>query len=205
MVSRTGRHRGQWAAVIAVMLCVLLPAAPAAAHNSLTGSNPADGARLDEPPAQVRLTFLSRLDPTTTKVTVTGPDNAPAAGGAPRFDGSRVTVPFTPGPAGQYTVAYQVASGDGHPVKGDVQFTLTTGAAPAPADPTPSAADPATSPAEAGTSPAGTPSATAVAGPLDRTSDDGGTGWWPWLVGAVLALAALVGAALLLRARRRPT
>lgn len=191
-------------AIIVVALCVLLPAAPAAAHNSLTGSDPADGARLDEPPAEVRLTFLSRLDPKTTKVTVTGPSNVPAAAGEPRFDGSRVTVPLAAGPAGRYTVAYQVASGDGHPVKGDVQFTLTTGVEPAAPEATPSTGGTPTDPAGASATPTSPASAPAVAEPLDRTGGETGPGWWPWLVGAVLVLGALVGGALLLRTRRRP-
>lgn len=200
MVSPSGRHRGPWLTVIVAVLCVLLPAAPAAAHNSLGGSDPADGAQVDKPPARIRLSFLSRLDPKTTTVTVTGPDNVPAAGGAPQFDGSRVTVPFAPGPAGRYTVAYQVASGDGHPVKGDVQFTLTVSVDPAvPSSPAVASEDPAGTPS----GPTGAPSSSVVAEPLNRTATDGGSGWWPWLLGAVLVLAGLAGGALFLRARRR--
>lgn len=199
MVSPSARHRGRWSVVIAVMLCVLLPAAPAAAHNSLTGSDPADGARLAEAPERIRLSFLSRLDPTTTKVTITGPDNATTAGGKPQFDGSRVTVPFTPGPAGTYTVAYQVASGDGHPIKGDIQFTLTTGAAPAESpSPVATSAEPVAS------SPASSPTEPAVAQPLDRTAGDAGSSRWPWILAAALALGALAGGAMILVSRRRP-
>jgi hypothetical protein len=113
--------------VVTGVLWVLLPAAPAAAHNSLTGSDPRNGARLGKAPADVRLTFLARLDPTTTRVTVTGPDNISATAGKPSCAGSRVTVQFRPGAAGLYIVQYQVASGDGHPIKGEVRFTLTAG------------------------------------------------------------------------------
>lgn len=210
MINGSSRQRGQWVAAVAAVLLVLLPAAPAAAHNSLTGSDPADGARLDKPPTQVRLTFLSRLDPETTKITITGPDDRSAAAGEPRFDGSRVTVPFAPGPAGRYTVAYQVASGDGHPVKGDIEFTLTTGAAPASpsaaAVPTAAPAADATTDATTG-APAATPTgaASAVAEPVERTATDRGTSWWPWLAGGLVALVALAGGALWLRSRRRPS
>lgn len=184
------------------MLCVLLPAAPAAAHNSLGGSDPADGARIDKAPAQIRLSFLSRLDPKKTVITVKGPDGIPAAGGAPRFDGSKVTVPFAPGPAGRYTVTYQVPSGDGHPVKGDIEFTLTTSAEPA--EPPAASAEPTSTPsAAAATSPAGTPTSPAAAVPLDRAGSDDGPARWPWIVAPVLVLAALVGGVLVLRARRR--
>ncbi|MBF9132542.1 copper resistance protein CopC [Plantactinospora sp. S1510] len=68
---------------------VLPPAGPAAAHNSLTGSDPRDGARLEAAPATVRLTLLARPDPTTTRVTVTGPDNISATARKPSYSGSR--------------------------------------------------------------------------------------------------------------------
>ncbi|WP_234361452.1 copper resistance CopC family protein [Plantactinospora sp. BB1] len=180
--------------VVLVALGVLLPAGPAAAHNSLTGSDPRNGARLGKAPATVRLTFLNKLDPGTTRVTLTGPDNVDAAAGKPVFSGPRVTVPVRPGAAGLYIVRYQVASGDGHPVKGEVRFTLTVGATPTAS---PSAAVP-TPTAPVGSAPAAPPSP-AEAEPLSPAADSSGPGWWPWLAGAVLALAALAGAALLRR------
>lgn len=185
-------------AVIGGLLCALLPAGPAAAHNSLASSDPANGARIAKPPAQVRLTFLSRLDPGATKVTITGPDNIPATGGQPVFAGSRVTVPFKPGAAGLYIVAYQVPSDDGHLSKGEVRFTLTVAATPT-ASPSPSAKPslPAITPS---------PSAT-VARPLTSTAGTGGGGdgasWWPWALIGVLLLAAGTGAVLLVRRRRQ--
>jgi copper resistance protein C len=169
-------------------LCALLGASPAAAHNSLTGSDPKDGARLEAPPAQVRLTFLAKLDPQTTKVTVTGPGKVSAAAGAPRFDGKVVEVDFTAGAAGAYTAAYEVASDDGHPIKGDITFTLTVGAP-----------EPAPKPSGATASPA---AVSAVA--IDPASDaDDGPPVWPWVVLGVAILVALGGGALALRGRRR--
>ncbi|WP_245736953.1 copper resistance CopC family protein [Micromonospora pattaloongensis] len=183
--------------VITGVLGVLVGAAPAAAHNSLTGSDPRNGTRLERPPAQLRLTFLSRLDPATTKITVTGPDNVPAAGGRPRFDGSRVAVPFKPGAAGLYIVEYEVASGDGHPITGEVRFTLTVAATPT-ASPTP------TAPTAASNSVAPTPGAGAT--PSAAAADaaggsNGGVPWWPWVLGGVVVLAALT--TLVLARRRR--
>ncbi|WP_225855372.1 copper resistance CopC family protein [Micromonospora noduli] len=196
---------------VAFGVSFLVPATPAAAHNQLTGSNPRDGARVATAPARVELRFLAKPSPTTTKITITGPDNV-VAGGTPAFDGSRVRVPFKPAAAGLYIVGYQLASSDGHPVKGEVRFTLTTG----------TAADPSVSPsAAASTSPAGAPSAGASAvgapsaGPASATpgsstastvpaaserSDSGGR-WWIWALGGLLLLAAL-GAGLVFRRRR---
>ncbi|SCG49131.1 copper resistance CopC family protein [Micromonospora coxensis] len=184
---------------VALGVSLLLPAVPALAHNSLTGSNPADGARVANAPARIELRFLSKPDPATTKITVVGPGSVPAAGGAPSFTGSRVSVPFAAGPAGEYTIGYQLASSDGHPVKGTVRFTLTTGASTAPGGggtPTASTPPPTT------TAPATTGPATAAPTAASDT-DDGGTPVWPWLLGAGV-LVALGGALLLRRRAPRP-
>ncbi|MEU7752921.1 copper resistance protein CopC [Micromonospora sp. NPDC049101] len=193
---------------VAFGVSFLMPATPAAAHNSLTGSDPRDGARVAKAPARIELRFLAKPAKATTKITITGPNNV-VAGGPPVFDGSRVRVPFTPTAAGLYVVGYQLASSDGHPVKGEVRFTLTTG----------TAADPSASPSAAvGASPAGSPSAvgTPSAGPASATpasstasavpaaseqSDSGGR-LWTGALGGLLLLAALA-TALMFRRRRR--
>ncbi|MEV6518619.1 copper resistance CopC family protein [Micromonospora chalcea] len=185
-----------WLVVLGVAAAVsVLPAAPAAAHNSLTGSDPRDGARLAAAPERIELRFLATPKEATTEVTVTGPDNVAATGGAPTFSGKRVIVPFRPGAAGLYIVAYRLASDDGHPIKGEVRFTLTTGTpaeAPSASAP-PASAAPTAAPTSAAPSPASPTPAAAEA------DDDGGTGWL-WAAGAVVVLAAL-GGGLLLRRR----
>ncbi|WP_422734852.1 copper resistance CopC family protein [Micromonospora sp. WMMD558] len=198
---------------MALGVSLLVPPAPAAAHNQLTGSDPRDGARIATAPARIELRFLAKLDPATTKVTVTGPDNVAAAGGAPTFSGTRVSVPFRPGRAGLYIVGYRVQSSDGHPVSGEVRFTLTTGT---PADPsvsaTPSAptGSPSATPAEpspGGTASAGTASAgTASAGAAEPTAGQDGDDGSPWLWAGLGALAlAGAGAATFALRRRRST
>ncbi|MFY1617003.1 copper resistance protein CopC [Micromonospora sp. WMMD736] len=194
---------------VAFGVSLLAPATPAAAHNSLTGSDPRDGARVATAPTRIELRFLAKPPPATTKITITGPDNV-AAGGPPTFDGTRVRVPFEPGAAGLYTVGYQLPSNDGHPIKGEVRFTLTTG----------TAADPSASPSAAGSPSAPGPSATMTGSPpaspaapvspsadtvsavpaADERSDSGGP-WWPWALGGAALLAGLAATLLL---RRRP-
>lgn len=191
---------------VAFGVSLLLPAAPAAAHNSLTGSDPRNGARVAEAPAKIELRFLAKADPGTTKITVTGPDNVAALGGTPTFAGSRVSVPFKPGRAGLYVVGYRLASSDGHPVTGEVRFTLTTGtpaepptgpSAPASAVPPSTGAGP-TSAAPGPASP-GTPEA---AVPAAKENDGAAGRGWLWALGGVLLLAALAVGLLL---RRRST
>ncbi|MET8280753.1 copper resistance CopC family protein [Micromonospora sp. NPDC005174] len=194
---------------VAFGVSLLVPATPAAAHNSLTGSNPRDGARVATAPARIELRFLAKPSPTTTKITITGPDNV-VAGGRPTFDGTRVRVPFEPGAAGLYIVGYQLPSSDGHPIKGEVRFTLTTG----------TAADPTASPSAVGTGSSGPPAGSPTASPAGPLSPSAGTlsavpvageqsdtngNWWLWTLGALALLAALTGALLLLRRRRSNT
>ncbi|MDW3849473.1 copper resistance protein CopC [Micromonospora sp. BRA006-A] len=188
-----------WMVVLGVVAAfALLPAAPAAAHNSLTGSDPRDGARLAAAPERIELRFLATPKEATTEVTVTGPDNVAATGGAPTFSGKRVIVPFRPGAAGLYIVTYRLASDDGHPIKGEVRFTLTTGTpAESPsASESPTSAAPTAAPTSAVPSPASPTPAAAGA------DDDGGTGWL-WVAGAVVVLAALGGGLLLRRRANR--
>ncbi|MGV9808273.1 copper resistance CopC family protein [Micromonospora chersina] len=187
--------RGLLVLGLAAGVPVLLPAAPAAAHNSLTGSDPKNGARVATAPKRIELRFLASPAPATTKITVTGPDNVPATEGAPTFAGNRVSVPFTPGAAGLYIVAYRIGSADGHPVSGEVRFTLTTGTAAAP--PSTSAAPPSAAPGTPAASP--TTSAASPTPAADEADDDGGTGWL-WAVAVAVALVAL-GGGLLLRRR----
>lgn len=182
--------------LIALVVAVLVVPAPAWAHNSLTGSNPKDGQRVARPPATVRLTFLSRLTPKATKVRVTGPDGASVVAGAPTFARNRVTVRLSPGPAGRYTVSYELPSDDGHPIKGKVVFTASEGSLAAAATPPP--ATPTPSP-----SPSSTPPSVAVSPVAAPAGDDGegDSGAW-WFIGGALAAAALLAGGILLMRRR---
>ncbi|MFG2050757.1 copper resistance protein CopC [Micromonospora sp. NPDC048935] len=170
------------AAMLAVLVVLLVPAAPAWAHNSLKSATPARDATLPSAPTQVALEFMQRLDPAFTTVVLTDATRRKLATGDPVVTGAKSTVQVTdPLPNGTYTVAYRVVSVDGHPVQGSYPFTV--------ADPASRAAPTA----DAGTS-AATPPAAAV-----RT--DGGTGAGVLVAGAVLPVLVVVAAGLLWRRR----
>lgn len=193
MGGRSARTVAVLLTVTGVLLSVFLPTSPAAAHNSFTGSNPKNGAKVAAAPERIQLNFLSRVDPKTTEVTVLGPDNVPALGGEATFDGGKVVVPFKPGAVGLYIVGYEVLSSDGHTMSGEVRFTLTVGVTPS-APPTPTVAPTSAAPTA---SPPG-----AAAGPSPEPSaGESETLWWPWALGVVLAFAALGGGRLLFRRR----
>ncbi|WP_433124828.1 copper resistance CopC family protein [Micromonospora sp. CA-240977] len=173
------------AAVLAVVVALLIPAAPAWAHNSLTASTPARDATLPSAPTEIALEFLQRLDPGFTTIVLTDAASRKLATGEPVVTGARSTVPVTDTlPNGRYTVAYRVVSTDGHPVQGSYPFTVadpTSGAAPV---------------ADAGTS-AATPSAVAA------VKSGGGPGAGVLVAGAALAVLVVVAAGLRWRVGNR--
>lgn len=103
---------------------VTLGALPAQAHAGLTGSNPEDGATLTELPDEVVLTFGDAVAKPVT-VIVTDPEGTGLQTGDARVAGTEVSQEIEPGQtAGLHTIAYRVISSDGHPITGQVRFTL---------------------------------------------------------------------------------
>ncbi|QCX26358.1 copper resistance CopC family protein [Nocardioides jishulii] len=161
-----------------VTVAMALGAAPAQAHAGLTGSTPEDGATLTELPAEVVLTFSEQVSGPAT-VVVTGPDGGGLQTGEAEVDGDEVRQAVERGQAGgAYTIAYRVISSDGHPITGQVRFTLELeGSESGVPNPTPS---------QSATDP-NAPEGTGSAGSTDDT--------WSvsWLVaGGVLLLLVIV-------------
>lgn len=101
------------------------PAAPAAAHANLVGSDPANGSILADAPAQVVLTFSEPVRLVTDKIMVIGPDGEPVHEGEPQAQDADVIIPL--GDAddiGTYLVSYRVISRDGHPIGGAVTYSV---------------------------------------------------------------------------------
>ena len=186
------------AATVAACVALLLGAAPAFAHTRLESSDPGDKSSVDAAPASVSLTFNEAISAEFATLSVVGPDGTNYQSGPVSAANGQVSTAVSPlGPAGVYEIGYRVVSDDGHPVSGKVSFTLTTagpGAAAAPATAAPTAA---AAPAPA---PAAAPATTAVDPQADSRSSEGAP-IWPWLVGAVILVAA--GAAVALRLSRR--
>lgn len=109
---------------VLAFLLLWLTAAPALAHAVLLDSVPADGARVETPPAAIVLRFNEGVAPIAIRVidvagnTVAGPDGAEVTDGAVRLPVSAML------PAGLYTVSYRVTSSDSHPVAGALMFGL---------------------------------------------------------------------------------
>lgn len=123
---------------------VLLTPTAALAHGELKSSAPAAGSHLSVAPTELRLTFTEATELAVTRIELFGPDSqAVVLGPVTHADGDarRVVVAAIRGALreGTYTVAWQIAGADGHPVRGRFTFMVMPGASGA-ADPSASGA-----------------------------------------------------------------
>jgi methionine-rich copper-binding protein CopC len=190
------------AAVTALLLAggSLLIASPASAHDELISTDPAADAAVDALPAQMTFTFSGELatDPGATELLVTDAEGTSLADGDPLVEGTVVTQPLSGEASGIITVLWKVVSSDGHPISGELAFTVTAAPAPTPTEtPTPS-----TTPTETPTDVV-TPAPSETPAPTDDDSSFADV--WPWVLGGIL-VAGIGGAVLYLlvsRARRQ--
>lgn len=191
--------------VLVCLLGALGPAAPAAAHDVLVSTDPADGAALAEAPAQVTLTFSADQIDVGTAVRVVDAAGRDHADGAPRVEGPTVVQPLTELAPGAYEVVWRSVSSDGHTLDGTFGFEVAPTQAQPSEDP---AAQPSEEPAaeptaEPATEPmtGSTPEATEEPAVQDATEDGAGSAL-PLVLGA-LGLAVVVAVVALLARRRR--
>jgi len=181
-------------------------AGPAAAHDVLISSDPADGSTVQTAPATVTLTFDQPVQNFEPVVTMTGPEGQSYQSGSPTVDSTVVTSAVGEiTQAGEYVIAFRVVSADGHPVTGEVKFQFagaalaveSTGAGSAATGTSAAAPAPAATSSAAAAPPSATVS-TAAVGPAGSSS---GLSGWVW---AALALAAVLIIAAIVVVLRRP-
>jgi methionine-rich copper-binding protein CopC len=184
---------GLLAAALTAVALLLVPASPAAAHNSLTSATPAKDARLTAPPKEITLEFIQKLNPTFTTITLSDAAQQRVPTSEPAVTGAKGVLTLEQTLAnGIYTVAYRVVSTDGHPVQGSYRFTVADPTAgPAPATTVPSAVQSTTSTSPTEASPAA----------ASRDSDDGPGSLMLIGGGILLALVITAGAVVLMRRR----
>ncbi|MEJ5867400.1 copper resistance CopC family protein [Pseudokineococcus sp. 5B2Z-1] len=210
---RTGRRAAGAAAGVLAAGLVVVGAPAASAHDRLIGSDPESGGVLDAVPAEAVLTFSSEVQELGTVLELQAADGSSIAGET-AVSGRDVSVPLPSDlPSGEYAVVYRVTSSDGHPISGEIPFSLEVAA---PATPAPSAS-PSSSPSPSpspSASPTPTPSESAGAGstssPTTSAADDAeatsaesgdDVPWAPVVV--VLVVVVLGGLAAAVLGRRR--
>jgi hypothetical protein len=188
-------------------------AGSASAHDVLISSNPADNATVQVAPTTVSFTFDQPIQNFDPVVSLVGPDGKQYATGSPQISGNVITGTVGVGPAGTYTAAYRIVSADGHPVTGQIHFTLA-GDEGVPASGV-AVSDSASGPPGSGTTTAGaqpsggaesTTTSAASAGPTSGTvaagpaaGSSGGLSAWLWIGLIVAALVIVTAGGLLWR------
>lgn len=199
---------------------------PAQAHSYLASSTPESGSTLIELPDSFAITTNDELlavgDATGGfALQVVGPDGLYYGDGCVTVTGPTMTSVSALGPAGDYTLAWQVLSADGHTVSDQFAFAwapaseaeISEGSATAPVCgeaspdelPEPQATEPQEEPAEATPAPtSGTPDDAEPDAVSDTTNaDDSSLATTLWIGGVVVALAAAAVVIFLLVDRRR--
>lgn len=142
-----GRLSSAGAVLVAGLLVFLgawlaVATSPASAHAALEGSSPQQGASLVALPDEVTFTFSQEMS-APAYVMVRGPDGTALTSGDPVVQRNVVRQRLRASTAtGTYTMAYRAVSVDGHPVTGQIAFTVgeaksTVGDGPASVAPSP--------------------------------------------------------------------
>ena len=127
------------AALIAGFALAFGGASAATAHSELEESNPVQGSTVSAV-TELVLTFGEAIVPAYSTVVLTDSSGTSAPLGTPTFDtrATVMTIPVTSGalPNGSYVAGYRIVSVDGHPIAGEVDFTVAGSDAPALVTPT---------------------------------------------------------------------
>lgn len=112
---------------------VLALATPAQAHNYYVSSTPGENEVLTTLPEEFTVTTNDNLldlggSSGGFVMEIEGPDGLYYGDGCVTVHGSSVSVAAAVGPAGDYTLDWQVVSADGHTVSGQVPFSWQPGA-----------------------------------------------------------------------------
>ncbi len=163
--------------LVATVVLLAVPS-PALAHAQLESSDPVEGATLTALPDTVSVT-LSEDVGSGAVLRVLDSSGTRLDDGDVTTAGRRVLVGVRPAEsrAGTYRIVYRVVSADGHPVSGEIDFSVVGGAAPTP--------QPSTSPA-AGSSGQDDVTFTPV-------EDDPSQKWAPlWVIGFLIISSGLL-------------
>lgn len=156
--------------LLAIAVQVAGPAPTAAAHDRLLRSDPGADAVIPAPLSEIRLTFSEPIAAGFAAATL-AVDDQPARPIDLRVDrATLIAIPPEPAPTTtqRWMLAYRIVSSDGHPLVGQVGFTVTAGGKPA-ASATTVTSNPASPRRPSAPTPASRPA-------------------WPWILPAVAVL-----------------
>jgi methionine-rich copper-binding protein CopC len=116
--------------VLTLSIPLFMASTPIAeAHSTLVSSLPRSGSILTAIPAKVTLTFNERLlvlaGEHPNSIAVTSPSGHSVTTGPTSVKGNSVSIDVNPKKvSGKFRVSYRVVSADGHPISGEIFFTV---------------------------------------------------------------------------------
>lgn len=113
------------------LAALVLTAAPAIATSRIISTVPAAGSTVTTSLSEIALEFGAPIEAGFAEVQILDSAGTRIASGDPQITGKMVKVALTPQPAGDYTVAYRILSGDSHPVESRFAFNYQPPAAAA--------------------------------------------------------------------------
>lgn len=188
------RHLRSVLVALLAVVGVVAVGVGAQAHDVLVGSDPAEGAVLDEAPTSIVLSFSNAPLAVGSAITVVDGAGATVTQGEGTVDGTDVVLELgTPLPAGDLEVRWRVASSDGHPIEGTIPFTVA-----ASDEPTEAAAEPAAAPVVTAAPTQGAPTEPAV-----EASGLAALPLWLRVAIGVAALGSVIGLIVIVARRLR--
>ncbi|MGO1057501.1 copper resistance CopC family protein [Planococcus sp. FY231025] len=177
--------------MLLVLFLVLTPFA-AHAHTALTDSNPASGETLAEQPGQIELVFNTDIEEGSS-MALQGPNGAVEVADLSLNGNMMFGSVATNLENGSYTISWKIIGADGHPIEGEVPFSveIATEAVEEPAE-EPAAAEPSAEPAA-------TEKQAGIEGAAAESGEENGF----LTIGIVLLLVILAGASILLLVKRK--
>ncbi|MFE3454896.1 copper resistance protein CopC [Nonomuraea sp. NPDC059194] len=179
---------------------LLMLTSPAAfAHDRLKSSSPAKDAKVAAV-KEIELVYTARVRSPTVVLHDAAGKNVSL--GKPRASGPKVVAEVDEElQPGVYVIAWRVVSSDGHPIEGEIPFTVAGKPSPKPSPTlTPSSQTPTETPSATPSTTSQPSEAVSSAVPSAAEQQSQGIPAWLWVTGAVLLA---IGAGLGLRSRRR--
>jgi methionine-rich copper-binding protein CopC len=124
------RKNVKLSAALLLAACLAFISVPAFAHSALISSNPEQGSVIEVIPADFLLTFNEELisieGQSVNKLSLTGADGESYPLTETVISGEVLSASSTAGqyPAGEYLLTYRAVSADGHPITGEISFSV---------------------------------------------------------------------------------
>ncbi|MDE4134983.1 copper resistance protein CopC [Phaeobacter sp. QD34_3] len=109
---------------IAPFALAVLLATQALAHSKISGSSPADGAVLSQPPARIELTFAKHIRLTRVKLLSQDGSDRPLDLGSQTSFGREFSLPVHELGQGVYQIEWRGLGQDGHAMTGGFSFSV---------------------------------------------------------------------------------